>query len=86
MSSTDRNKASCRRFRFCKSKGIPHIPIAFGSQTISSVEIHGFAPLPHSRFAFIVAIVLKRATTNTYFREINKFCQVFILENVSTVC
>ena len=42
-------------------------PIAFGNQTVSSVtltrhsETHGFASLLHNRFAFIVAIEVKRA-------------------------
>ena len=44
-------------------------PDAFGGQTISAViltEIHSFASLLRNRFAFIVAIVLKRTRSETY--------------------
>jgi len=44
-------------------------PDAFGSQTISRLfdrEIHSFASLLRNRFAFIVAIVLKRTRSKTY--------------------
>jgi len=59
-------------------------PDAFGSQTISRLfdrEIHSFASLLRNRFAFIVAIVLKRTRSENLwlFSSFKLFCQALIL-------
>jgi|tagenome__1003787_1003787.scaffolds.fasta_scaffold11289982_1 hypothetical protein len=37
-------------------------PIAFGNQTVSCAETHGFVSLPHDRFTFIGAIAALERT------------------------
>jgi len=54
--------------------------IAFGSLTVlDGSKIHGFASLPHNRFAFIGAIELKRAATGKMIAQPNVVCQDLII-------